>query len=189
MPPQTLALAPFEASAPAVTINGSLTLAPPREAPSLLLELEVRSRAGQRGLDRLAIPRPTAGSDERRDGLWQHTCLECFLAPAGQPTYLEFNLAPDGAWNVYELDDYRQGLRAAVAYGNLPFRCELRPDSLSLRLHCPLPTSWAGLEAIDWQVSAVLEALDGSLSHWALRHPPDAADFHDRQQWSRAQLL
>lgn len=27
-------------------------------------------------------------------------------------------------------------------------------------------------------LSAVIEAKDGSLSHWALAHPPGAADFH-----------
>lgn len=30
--------------------------------------------------------------------LWRHHCAELFLAPAASAPYLEFNLAPNGAW-------------------------------------------------------------------------------------------
>ncbi|SBO42463.1 DOMON-like domain-containing protein [Cyanobium sp. NIES-981] len=195
---QVFALVPFEAAAPAVTIGGRLRVgAAEPGGTGLVLELtfDVRSQPEHHGLAGLALPRPPAGvaggpgEGARRDGLWEHTCLECFLAPAGQPHYLEFNLAPDGAWNVYALDAYRQGLRPAAEYRSLPFHCRIGPEALQLELRCPLPSSWHGVRAIDWQVSAVLENLDGGLSHWALRHPAAAADFHDRRQWSRGELL
>ncbi|EDY39419.1 conserved hypothetical protein [Cyanobium sp. PCC 7001] len=193
---------PFEAGGPAVTIDGQLTLAaamPGEGAPVLELALLVRDRdpgdgAGN-GVASLAIPEllpdaPTAGAEGlRRDGLWQHTCLECFVGPAGQPHYLEFNLAPHGAWTVYALDGYRQGLRPAPDYRSLPFRCTSSPEGLELNLRCALPRGWKAVACLDWQVSAVLEDRHGSLSYWALRHPRGAADFHDRNQWVLDQPL
>ena len=44
----------------------------------------------------------------RKDGLWQTTCFEFFLALPDQPPYWEFNLSPSGDWNVYRMELYRQ---------------------------------------------------------------------------------
>ena len=52
---------------------------------------------------------------ERRDELWQSTCLELFIAQPNEPPYWEINLAPNGDWNVYRLDGYRQGLQTEPA--------------------------------------------------------------------------
>jgi hypothetical protein len=202
-------LVPFETGGPAVTIDGQLTLAaaaPGGGAPVLELGLLVRDQdpgddtgngsgdgAGT-GVASLAIAEQgeaaIAGAESRRcDGLWQHTCLECFLGPAGQPHYLEFNLAPHGAWNVYALDGYRQGLRPAPDYRSLPFACTCGPEGLALKLRCALPRRWEAVVSLDWQVSAVLEDRHGGLSYWALRHAPGAADFHDRNHWVLDQPL
>jgi hypothetical protein len=197
----TFGLVPFRAGGPAVRIDGQLTVsaaAPGESAPVLELALRLRDRDPGRGAGNgvasLAIPVPpdaaaAGGEGLRRDGLWQHTCLECFLGPTGQPHYLEFNLAPDGSWNVYSLDGYRQGLRAAGGYRSLPFRCASGPGGLALDLRCPLPRSWNAVACIDWQVSAVLENRHGDLSYWALRHPPGVADFHARSHWMLDQPL
>ncbi|MEL0340336.1 MAG: hypothetical protein VXA52_09230, partial [Synechococcus sp.] len=56
-----------------------------------------------------------AASPQRRDELWQSTCLELFIAQPNEPRYWEINLAPSGDWNVYRLDGYRQGLQAEPA--------------------------------------------------------------------------
>lgn len=139
-------------------------------------------------LETLRIP-PPGRAPERRDGLWQHTCLEAFLGVAGQERYWELNLAPSGHWNLYRLDGYRRHLRPEQALQALPIAVALSPANLELRAHLPLP---AGLAqacerelAIELGLSAVLEHRDGQLSYWALAHPPGEPDFHWRGGWRR----
>jgi hypothetical protein len=148
-----------------------------------------------------AAGRATAG--QRLDGLWQHTCLECFLGAAGQEAYWEFNLAPDGDWNVYALDGYRQGLRPEPSVEHLPFDCRWQSSpsdglQLQLQLQAELPSRLAEQlrssrkgdagPALEWNVTAVLEQCDGTLSYWAVGHRPEPADFHWRPAWRQLVL-
>ena len=138
---------------------------------------------------------------QRRDGLWQHTCFEAFIAAAGAPAYWEFNLSPLGDWNVYRFDGYRAGQCTESAYGQLPLRvigpraapprgdCRLSAPGalLELELSCALPpmldnTLRAGA-ALELGLTAVLETRGGELSYWALQHPGAEPDFHDRRGW------
>lgn len=139
------------------------------------------------GADALQLPEPSR-PPQRRDGLWQHTCLEAFLAPLGQEAYWEFNLAPSGDWNVYRLSGYRQGLEPEPFYRELPvaLRSEaspLGPSALRLALRCPLPPELAAAPALEAGLSAVLENRDSAISYWALAHPAAEADFHHRGGW------
>jgi len=97
----------------------------------------------QGDLAQLRLPAP-ASPPERRDLLWQTTCLELFLARQGGNGYWEFNLSPAGHWNVYRLEGYRQGLTPEPAYQQLPFQVEqhgqaFTTQELTLTLRCPLP--------------------------------------------------
>lgn len=58
--------------------------------PSCLWFLASRARP--------ASPSPQAGPGEFVAGLWQHDVAEFFLHDPGSGRYLEFNLAPNGAW-------------------------------------------------------------------------------------------
>ena len=62
-------------------------------------------------MDRIVMPPRRALG--RTDGLWQTTCCEAFVKPAGRSDYLEFNLSPSTAWASYRFDDYRAGMREA----------------------------------------------------------------------------
>ena len=64
----------------------------------------------------LVLPAESASST-RRDHLWESTCFEAFLAPAGRPEYWEVNLSPSGDWNVYRFDGERQGMRPEPRVG------------------------------------------------------------------------
>ena len=75
----------------------------------------------------------------RQDLLWQATCLEFFLAAAGNSDYWEYNLSPAGDWNVYHLDTYRRGLAEEPAYKQLPFDVIRDDKQLNLSLTCALP--------------------------------------------------
>lgn len=139
-------------------------------------------------LETLRIP-PPEPAPQRRDGLWQHTCLEAFLGLPGQEGYWELNLAPSGHWNLYRLDGYRRNLRPEPALQALPITVALTPANLELRADLPLPAALAQvLErelAIELGLSAVLEHRDGELSYWALAHPTGPPDFHWRGGWRR----
>jgi hypothetical protein len=116
-----------------------------------------------------------------RDGLWRHTCFEAFVARPGEAAYHEFNFAPSGGWAAYAFSDYRQAAPQATL-SNLEPHVRLRRDAARLELDAELPLARIGAVqgALRLGLSAVVEADDGSLSYWALRHPTDTPDFHHR---------
>jgi hypothetical protein len=125
----------------------------------------------------LKVPAPAA--PQRVAGLWQHTCLEAFLGLEASPAYLEVNFSPSGEWAAWTFDGYRAGMREA----DLPaprIETRQRPGLLVLRAQVDL-SGEPGLEAAaTWQAgfTAVIELFDGTLSYWALAHPPGRPDFH-----------
>jgi len=160
----------------------------------------------QGDLSQLSLPSP-ASPPERRDLLWQTTCLELFLARRGANGYWEFNLSPSGHWNVYRLERYREGLTSELAYNQLPLQVKHQEQSLvqhqakspgqqvTMTLRCPLPpdlrgnrvetagetgATAGGRPGLEVGITAVIEHSDGALSYWALHHPGAEADFHHR---------
>ena len=94
---------------------------------------------------------------------------------ADAPAYREFNFSPSGAWQAYGFHAYRQGgeLEDATAP-----RIERATEAeLDLRVFLPARNLPSG-PRLRLGLSAVIEAVDGSLSYWALRHPPGRPDFH-----------
>ena len=131
-------------------------------------------------LDRLRVPPPRAPGFA--DRLWQHTCCEVFIACKGSPAYHEINLSPSGEWAAYAFNAYRSPRASepradAVApqfatrstVSNLELDAVISLDRISAR-HPGAPLSLA--------LSAVVEDREGTLSYWALRHPPGKPDFH-----------
>lgn len=132
------------------------------------------------------LPHPAAGSPERRDGLWEHTCFELFLAAEGAAAYWEMNLAPSGDWNLYRLDNYRQGLRPEPDRHALPFTISRRAEGLVLTVELSLPEELAQAcreRPLRLGVTAVIEQQGGALSYWALAHGGPEADFHRREDF------
>ena len=113
-------------------------------------------------IKRLRIPVPRA--PRFADNLWRHTCCELFVARPGG-SYREFNFSPSGEWAAYEFDGYRTGRRAI----------EVRPEIVlrGAQLEVSLEERAARIG-----LSAVIEEEDGTISYWALRHPPGKPDFH-----------
>lgn len=114
---------------------------------------------------------PPAASPARTDGLWQTTCFELFVMPAGGEGYFEFNFSPSTAWAAYRFDGYREGM------ADLPLAPpRIEPVEGGVRVAFDL----GGLPGGDWMVgiTAVIEEADGTKSYWALRHPSAQPDFH-----------
>jgi hypothetical protein len=174
---QAFSLLPFTAGAAhlgAITLAGWLE----RQGPMLTLEFLL---AGEASRTEDAILWPAAdGEPRRRDGLWQHTCLEWFVGHPNPQAYWEFNLSPNGDWNVYALDGYRRGLRPDPHYGALPMQAGCGERGSSFRITAPLPAALAAAPSLELAVTAVLEQRSGAISYWALHHGGAEADFHRR---------
>lgn len=129
-------------------------------------------------IEPLRIPAPA--SSEPTDGLWQHTCLEAFVAREGEAGYVELNFSASSQWARYAFSGERVRDPSAEADGGVEpgpvIECTVQPDELFLS--ATVPASW--LPEQPWRVglTAVLEASDGSLSYWALHHPRPQPDFH-----------
>jgi hypothetical protein len=125
-------------------------------------------------LNHFRIPEPTTPT--RANDLWRHTCFEAFLQGDDAPAYREFNFSPSGQWQAYAFTDYRQGGPLEPA----PVPTLERTDSAGqLTLKCTLPAeALPKVKQLRLGLTAVIEAADGSLSYWSLRHPPGKPDFH-----------
>lgn len=126
-------------------------------------------------LDGVRIPPP--GPPRRADGLWRHTCFEAFVALDGDAAYREVNVSPSGEWAVYAFRGYRDPLPLPDETVAPHVVVTWTTDRLALDATVPLPTAY-GRAPLRVGLSAVVEATDGMLSYWALRHPPGAPDFH-----------
>ncbi len=117
-----------------------------------------------------AIEWPEPKSPGREDGLWERTCFEVFVTTLD--SYREFNLSSSGQWASYRFSGYRADMADAqeVVKG---LALDLASDMLALEAHLDLPPIVESLG-----LSAVVQALDGSKSYWALTHPSDKPDFH-----------
>lgn len=126
-----------------------------------------------------ALRVPVATTPGPADNLWQHTCLEAFVASEGDAAYREFNFSPSGEWAVYRFASERVR-ETAHAEAELPPLTQVTLRANLLTLNTVLP--WAALPlhqaALSIGLSAVIEETDGRLSHWALSHPGERPDFH-----------
>jgi len=134
----------------------------------------------------VVLPPPTTTPSARADGLWQHTCFELVLAAEGEAPYWEVNLAPNGAWNLYRLATYRQGLAPVPDRDALPFTVAISAEMLELTLDMLLPRELIEAcrqRSLRLGVTAVIERQGGELSYWALAHGGMEADFHRREDF------
>ena len=119
---------------------------------------------------------PGTSGSERRDSLWERTCFEALLRPAGQMSYIEFNFAPSTQWASYAFSGYRQGMAPADV---APPKILVASTETQLTLDASF--DWEPLaDGQTWRLglAAVIEELDGNKSYWALAHPPGKPDFH-----------
>lgn len=129
------------------------------------------------GADGLRLP--AWQSPARADGLWETTCFELFLQPDGSDGYFEFNFSPSLRWAAYQFDGHRAGMRDMPL--DVPPHidpCEKQnPFELEVDLELDAIIPEGGLRM---GLTAVIEEIDGTKSFWALAHPADEPDFHNR---------
>jgi hypothetical protein len=127
-----------------------------------------------------AIKIPERCSPRRIDRLWEHTCFEAFVRADGHPSYYEFNFSPSTEWAVYWFRGYRDGgpLQDDCLSPEIVVRRDADRIELDAVVSMGLLPGIALGATLRIGLSAVIEANDGSLSYWALRHPGARPDFH-----------
>lgn len=126
----------------------------------------------------LRLPQVTVSA--RTDELWRHTCFEAFIRAAHGDAYYELNFAPSTQWAAYGFSGYRSGMRVATELDAPFIEVQSLHDVYTLQAaldlerlpHLPKDA------ALKLGLSAVIEETDGTISYWALAHPPGRADFH-----------
>ena len=116
---------------------------------------------------------PNSTPPIRTGELWRTTCFELFAKHPGDLAYTEYNFAPSGAWAAYGFDRYRSGMRdTPVDPPTISAKNSGMRFTLTAALRVPPGPLLLG-------ISAVIEETDGTLSYWALAHPPEGPpDFH-----------
>lgn len=129
-------------------------------------------------VDAVRVPAP--GPLQRGARLWEHTCVEAFIAAADTAGYVELNFSPAPAWAAYGFAAYRAP-RPCSATMPTP-RIAVRRDAgvLAIDVAVELAALDRAFAAAPLRIglAAVIEAQDGGLSYWALRHPSAKPDFH-----------
>ncbi|MGL1932349.1 MAG: DOMON-like domain-containing protein [Desulfotalea sp.] len=138
----------------------------------------------QDSLSNVVVPKFIQGTGKREKDLWKNTCFELFLSRENQKQYLEINLSPSGAWNVYAFDDYRLGMREDLSLEHL--NIQTRYESGLFTLQCKLAINKKSFDNKPLQVgvAAVLAHPESLNTYWALKHNCDLPDFHDRSSFT-----
>jgi len=125
------------------------------------------------------VPAPCA--PRTATGLWQHTCFEAFIAIEGRAEYHEYNFSPSGEWAVHAFRGYRDG--GPLGDETLAPSVTLRATEEGLELVAVVELGRLSplhpRTPLRIGLATVIEARDGRLSYWALRHRAEKPDFHD----------
>lgn len=140
-------------------------------------ELRLRYRIAG-ALDDLRVP--PLGAPRWGDRLWEHTCVEAFVAADGTSAYVELNVAPSREWAAYAFRGYREVEPFTASL--LAPRIDVRRDAATIALDvsvalAALSSAYVGA-ALRVGLSVVTETTDGRHAYWALRHPSERPDFH-----------
>ena len=162
----------------------------PFSSPLSKLELKAEVRRDGRllrftfalhgGLAKVKLPKPERPA-LRKDELWKSTCFEAFVAVPGNKQYWELNFSPDGAWNCYRFDDYRQGMRAEKILSNPEIHTSHTPDGFQLLATVDLSSAVQTQGPLELSLAAVIEGDEHS--YWALKHLGAKPDFHLRESF------
>lgn len=115
----------------------------------------------------------------RKNDLWRTTCFELFVkAPVGNP-YWEYNLSPNGDWNIYRFTAYRSPLQQETHITDIAIAtARARGHLTRLQAVLPLPPPLIG-KPLAIGISSVIEDTAGNLFYFALQHNGDKPNFHD----------
>ncbi len=121
--------------------------------------------------DIAALHVPEAALDP--DRLWEHTCVELFVASAADDAYVEWNFSPTGQVAMFAFSSYRTRAPAPDILAT-PIGVDARARELRIDARVPIRDGAVS------SPTAVIEDAAGTLSYWAVHHPAEKPDFHHR---------
>jgi hypothetical protein len=125
----------------------------------------------------ISIPGPVLPA--AADGLWQHTCLEAFVAATDDAGYREFNFSPAGLWANYRFTACRERDLDFVPPAAPRIAFQRYADGFKLEATLG-PELLPASRTLNIGLTAVIETRDGGRSYWALAHCAAQPDFHLR---------
>ncbi len=96
--------------------------------------------------------------------------------------YREFNFSPSGEWAVYDFAGYRERVESVIPVAP-QISLAQTSDAVELRVLVSAALLPGGA-ALQFGLTAVLEAADGSKTYWALAHAAAQPDFHLRESFA-----
>jgi len=167
----------------------------PVDAGKLLLVYEVQGAdnviwPGAKSGEAVAVGLDDCFSGKRRDELWKATCFECFLGPAGQKEYVEWNFSIDGHWAAYSFKTYRGEMAAATVKPplfHLPKNEQRKSGRLFFEVEADVPDELKkyGLVRLQASLTAVIvEPGQEKPFYWAIEHWREKPDFHARESFT-----
>jgi len=173
--PKSFELIPYPApNLPALEITGTVARIDNRITVHYVIRGDVEN---------ILLPTPSSASERKHD-LWKATCLEFFVAIQDQPQYWEFNMSPSGNWNVYAMDAYRQvNMREELAFTQLPFEFRKTNDEVLLDISVDLNPILQLKSVLKVGITTIIQTNNGKETYWALAHPGQHADFHQRDSF------
>lgn len=182
-------LIPFHPSPYPLVFDVEASLQP--KSPSLVL-LSIAYHVTGEAINEINLLSEPLTQSERAHDLWKNTCFEWFLKTntASSSRYWEFNAAPTGAWNFYELASYRAPLRESPFLSHPKFQSQFTPgdsSSNSSRYSFlfqgelnPLLMESSPKDSMVFQlaITSVIKWKSDAVSYYSLRHPKEKPDFH-----------
>lgn len=129
--------------------------------------------------DRSKLMIPRLEEPVRADNLWKSTCLEMFLLQPDSGSYCEYNFSPSSQWAAYAFSDYRSGMEELPLGLEPDIQLHETENGIEIDVVINVDENWIS-SGNYVGISAVVKALDGSVSYWALAHPEGSPDFHHR---------
>lgn len=167
---QSFTLVPFGPDRPSCTISGAIDYTEPG-----LLDIRYQF-SGE--LTQITWP-ATTNKTQRKDSLWQQTCMELFIAEQHSERYFEFNFSPNGDWQCYEFLFYRS--LSSQPKNIRPPKIDKLDDREGVTYSVSLDIPSLSLTApLQLGISAVLLQACGHLAYFSLLPQTDAPDFHLR---------
>lgn len=113
----------------------------------------------------------------RPDEIWKRSCFELFLKDPSSTRYYEFNFSPQGAWNSYYFNNYRELAGHSLINKEPIISFEKSINQVSCFVELNL-SNWISKRFTLASTTCILKNQDNHNNYFAPSHPCDDPDFH-----------
>jgi len=116
--------------------------------------------------------------------LWRNTCFELFLSNNNITEYLEFNWSPDGRWNTFKFNDYRDRANQNI-FEESHSSVERQNNNIIFKTKIILPkyNHYISLDLNNLLIGMSVIVETDTLEYWSNQHLHHRPDFHNRNNF------